>query len=243
MNKTCFVIMAIGDQEHDGIKVSSGDLKAKYNDLIKEALLRADPSLEITRADDISAAGSINDDIVAQIMYSDLVIVDITYPNPNVYYELGLRHAFKPGTIIIRQRGGTKVPFDIADLRYIEYDDTSSGLKELSRSIKSYISGYNKEPDRPDNKFLTTARFQKLKSFDYSESREMPMEVQLMMSMMGSPEIMDIFQRQSNGEDIDQYELMQVMAKNPEIAIPLFTTLSKSGQLSFMDSKDEDNQK
>ncbi len=242
ISKTCFVIMAIGDQEHDKVKVSSSELKSKYNDLIKEALLIADPNLEITRADDISVAGSINDDIVAQIMYSDLVVVDVTYPNPNVFYELGLRHAFKPGTIIIRQRGSSKIPFDIGHLRYIEYENTASGLKELAKSIRPYILGYNKDPNRPDNTFLSIARFQKLKSFDYSEKKETPAEVQIIMSMMQSPEMMKIFQRQAQGEEIDQFELMKIMAENPEIAIPFFTALSQTGQLSFTDTEDESEQ-
>ena len=35
------------------------------------------------------------------------VIVDITYPNPNVFYELGIRHAISPRTILIREQKRT----------------------------------------------------------------------------------------------------------------------------------------
>ncbi len=41
--------MPIGDQDLAGVKISASDLKKRYDDLIKEALLRADPNLEITR--------------------------------------------------------------------------------------------------------------------------------------------------------------------------------------------------
>ena len=94
--------MAIGEQSHDGTTVSAKELRSHYDDLIKEALLKARPNLEITRADDVAAPGAITSDILTRIMHSDLVVADVTYPNPNVYYELGLRHASKNGTVIIR---------------------------------------------------------------------------------------------------------------------------------------------
>ena len=102
MSKTCFVIMAIGSQNHDGETIDSSVLKQKYNDLIKEAILKADPSLDVVRADEISAPGTMSTDIITRIMHSDIVVADITYPNPNVFYELGLRHACRAGTIIIK---------------------------------------------------------------------------------------------------------------------------------------------
>src|SRR5689334_7551053 len=94
---TCFAMTAIGDQEHDGVKITAHELRRRYDDLIKEALQRADPDLDIVRADDVANAGTITTDIVTRIMHSDLVVADVTYPNPNVFYELGLRHACKTG--------------------------------------------------------------------------------------------------------------------------------------------------
>ena len=73
-NKTCFVIMAIGEQNIDGTVISQSELKNKYDDLIKEALLRARPNLEIVRADDVSLPGTITTDIVTRIMHSDYVV-------------------------------------------------------------------------------------------------------------------------------------------------------------------------
>ena len=122
--KTCFVIMAIGDQSTDDGTVTSSELKRKYDDLIKEAIVKARPRLDVARADDIALPGTITTDIVTRIMHSDYVVADVTYPNPNVFYELGLRHACRTGTVIIKDREGPRVPFDIAHLRYIEYENT-----------------------------------------------------------------------------------------------------------------------
>ena len=57
--RTCFVIMPIGEQAIGSTKVTEIELKQRYNDLIKEAIQKADPSLEIVRADEVSFPGSI----------------------------------------------------------------------------------------------------------------------------------------------------------------------------------------
>ncbi len=78
--------MPIGDQEVEGRTVTATELKSKYDDLIKETLRRADPSLEIVRSDEIALPGTITSDILTRIMHSDYVLADVTYPNPNVFY-------------------------------------------------------------------------------------------------------------------------------------------------------------
>lgn len=141
--KTCFVIMAIGDQSVDDRIVASSELKCKYDDLIKEAIVKARPRLDVARADDIALPGTITTDIVTRIMHSDYVVADVTYPNPNVFYELGLRHACRTGTVIIKDKEGPRVPFDIAHLRYIEYENTTSGLKQLASQLEAYFDHFD----------------------------------------------------------------------------------------------------
>jgi len=128
--------MPIGDQEFNGMKATADELKQRYNDLIKEAIQKADPLLEVVRADEVSEPGSITTDIITRIMQSHLVVAAATYPNPNVFYELGLRHACRVGTVIIRDKNGPKPPFDIVTLRHIEYENTPTGLKALSEKLR-----------------------------------------------------------------------------------------------------------
>src|SRR5690349_2221213 len=101
--KQCFVIMPIGDQRTSSGVVSAIKLKERYDSLIREAILQADPTLEVRRADEEAIPGSISYDILTRLMHSDIVVADITYANPNVLYELGIRHACRNGTIIIRE--------------------------------------------------------------------------------------------------------------------------------------------
>ena len=63
MKPTCFVIMPIGDQHVEGAEVNSQELRRLYDDLIREALLKARPDLEVVRADDIAAPGDITADL------------------------------------------------------------------------------------------------------------------------------------------------------------------------------------
>jgi hypothetical protein len=52
-----------------------------------------------------------------------LVIADLSFHNPNVFYELALRHATGQPTVLIC-RNEDKLPFDIADIRTVRVDMT-----------------------------------------------------------------------------------------------------------------------
>lgn len=229
MHKTCFVVMAIGDQNYGEYSATSAELKTRYSDLIKEAIEKAFPGLDVTRADEVSMPGSISSDIVARIIHSDFVIADVTYPNPNVFYELGLRHASRSGTIIIRDRSGPRVPFDISHLRYIEYDNTPTGLKELSLKLKEYFDFFEANPEKPDNHFLEFARYTKHKSYDYSEKEsEVDEQSEMFMAMMQSPNLRNLLVSVLNGQEVSQEQLIMTMASDPEASLPLVRLIAKS---------------
>ena len=63
MNNTCFVIMPIGTQTIGNTILTEDKLKEKYDYIIKEAILKADSSLEVVRADEELNPGSISNDI------------------------------------------------------------------------------------------------------------------------------------------------------------------------------------
>jgi hypothetical protein len=234
MGKTCFVVMPIGEQAYEDISLSAGELRKRYDDLIREALLRAEPTLEIMRADDVSAPGAITSDILTRLMHADLVVADITFPNPNVFYELGLRHACSIGTIIIRDKMGPRPPFDIANLRHIEYENTPSGLKTLASNFRAFLDHFDRNPVSPDSQFQEVAKLINSQFPNYSKpDEEMSPEVTAMLAMMQSPELMDLFSRQGRGEEVDQREILEVMARNPDVAGVVLQALVKSGQISF----------
>ncbi len=234
--KTCFVIMSIGDQKTDTITVTKSELKEKYDTLIKEALSKSRPDMEITRADEIAVPGTITTDIITRLMHSDYVIADVSYPNPNVFYELGLRHACHPGTIIIKDKSVPSVPFDIAHLRYVEYANDLQGLQSLAKELTSYFDLFDREPTRPDNHFLEYAKLTGYAFPDYKKPEENPPEIQLMMGILESPELMELLIKQQTGEPVDQAELFRLLLKNPKIVQPFLQAQLKSGDLSFLNS-------
>lgn len=174
MTKSCFVVMAIGDQRHDGKEISYTELKKVYDNLIKKAIKDAYPNIEITRADEVNNQGTITNDIITRLLYSDFVIVDITYPNPNVYYELGIRHCSQSGTILIKDKNvETYAPFDISHERYIEYENTTEGLADLIKQLKEKFSWFENNKNQPDNHVLLHAKNSKFNFPQYGTETEL----------------------------------------------------------------------
>jgi hypothetical protein len=166
-------------------------------------------------------------------MHSDYVVADVTYPNANVFYELGLRHACRTGTIIIRDRKGPRVPFDIAHLRYVEYENTTPGLKDLAAQLAQYFDHFDREPGRPDNHFQEIAKLTSYTFPNYKKEEDVPPEMQAIMGLLESPELLQLISRQQAGEEIDQAEIVRLFIENPKVAQPFLHAMIKSGEISF----------
>ena len=109
------------------------------------------------RSDEIAAGGDIVAQIFNHLMDDDYVVADISYPNPNVWYELALRHSCRSGTVLLRQKSMTPPPFDVLTLRHIEYEDTGAGVTQLGKQLKMAFDEIDANPERPDNAFLGMA--------------------------------------------------------------------------------------
>jgi nucleoside 2-deoxyribosyltransferase len=58
---------------------------------------------DCTRADELTLSGIIMEQVLEEIEKSDLILCDLTYENPNVFYELGMAHLLKKNTIMIKR--------------------------------------------------------------------------------------------------------------------------------------------
>jgi len=85
--KSCFVIAPIGQEESETRNRS--DLVLKH--IIKPAAEEC--GYKAVRADEISEPGIITTQVIQRLIDDDLVIADLTERNPNVFYELAIRHA------------------------------------------------------------------------------------------------------------------------------------------------------
>jgi hypothetical protein len=87
---------------------------------------------------------------------ADVVVVDLTDANPNVYWELGVRQSFKHGTVTIAQ-AGTSLPFDVSvkgTLFYHPGDHLKN--EEFRKTFRAAIHDCLSHPDRPDSHVLET---------------------------------------------------------------------------------------
>jgi hypothetical protein len=133
-DKVCFVICPIGKPDSDIRKRS--DLTFHY--IIK-------PVVENfgycpIRADHINEAGMITHQIIDYIIESPLVVADLTDSNPNVFYELAIRHIVeKPYIQMIKSN--QEIPFDVNGMRTIPFDidleQADIAKQELTKQIKS----------------------------------------------------------------------------------------------------------
>jgi tetratricopeptide (TPR) repeat protein len=121
-----FVVMPFGTKE--GFNSQIHDFNAIYNDLIRPALEMA--GFEAFRADEETVSGDILTDMFQELLLADLVICDMSIDNANVFYELGVRHAFRKRGLVHIQSGRAYMPFDIFNVRTIPYQINSDGVPD-----------------------------------------------------------------------------------------------------------------
>ena len=145
----CFIISPIG-------KVGT-EVYNKFREVLDYIITPAVESsclkLKVIRADDINHAGSFIKDILENILNSHVVIADLTDQNPNVYYELGVRHSLSPRTILISQSMDS-VPSDLREYRTIVYETSAKGSKLFQERLHQFLIDIKDDPKRPDNPVL-----------------------------------------------------------------------------------------
>ena len=137
----CFVAMPFGKKpdKATGIEI---DFDRIYNLAIKPAIEMA--GLEPLRADEERTGGIIHLAMFARLLLSEFVIADLTLANPNVFYELGVRHSTRPFTTIPIYAYLHPLPFDVAMIRAIGYnlDDgliSTENAELLKAKLESFL--------------------------------------------------------------------------------------------------------
>lgn len=133
-----------------------------FDQIYHEVFMEPVKSMGFTpiRCDEILRSGSIHRDMFSHIAADELAIVDITTCNPNVFYELGVRHALQPSLTILTKSRKTEVPFNIQGQRIIEYPGRNGTLAESREEIRKFIEAglQSTDPDSPIFTILQNAR-------------------------------------------------------------------------------------
>jgi len=111
-SQRCFVIMGFGEKIDYYNNSRTLNLTKPYEALIKPVV--EEKGLVCVRADEISHPGVIDLIIFRELLTADVVIADISTANPNVLYELGIRHAFRPRATILISEAELSFPFDLS---------------------------------------------------------------------------------------------------------------------------------
>ncbi len=116
--KKCFVVMPFGKKPKiDG----SGDydFDKVYEVIMKRAIRQA--GMEPIRADETKGSRIIHTDMFKDLRDRPVVLVDLSQNNPNVFYELGIRHVMSSRGTVLMCCAGQKLPFDVKLSRTLFY--------------------------------------------------------------------------------------------------------------------------
>jgi hypothetical protein len=139
MKKECFIICPIGPEGSESRNRSDKIFKHLFQPVLEEF------GYNPIRADQIDKVGNITSQIIDFLVETPLVIADLSEHNPNVFYELGIRHTVRKPYIQFIAKGD-RLPFDVAAIRSIEIDHTDldsveSAKKILRNQIRAYEEG------------------------------------------------------------------------------------------------------
>ena len=140
-SKICFYITPIGEDGSDARKHSDMMLTHLIEPVVKDLGLKA------VRADKIEKSGLISKQVFDHLVRSRLCIADLSFSNPNAFYELGVRHMTKRPTIQVIRKGD-RIPFDVSQGRTIIVDTSDvytimdrfdSARRELREHVKAIV--------------------------------------------------------------------------------------------------------
>lgn len=132
--KLCFVVSPIGKPGSDS-RVHA-DWVLEY---IIKPVMDTYPDFEVKRADSDFRPGQIDVHMINDLHEAELVIADLSLGNPNVFYEVGIRHMLgKP--IIHLQLNSEEPVFDVVGFRSIKFAlNTVQECEKARNELKGHL--------------------------------------------------------------------------------------------------------
>lgn len=128
----CFVITPIGEKGSE-IRKRTDEL---LNSIIRPTL--EENGFEPVVPHEMDETGSITNQIIQHIVNDEMVVANLTGLNPNVMYELAIRHCFAKPVVCVLEIG-TKLPFDISADRAVYYENSIGGAIELKQNLRKAL--------------------------------------------------------------------------------------------------------
>lgn len=109
------------------------------------------PDFQIYRAS--APQGNITGSILKDLKESDIVIAVLTDHNPNVFYELGIRHTQSNKTVMLCEES-QKIPFDLSNYGVGLYEDNRVRYRRIEKELLERLEQIALNPGKPDNPFF-----------------------------------------------------------------------------------------
>ena len=175
--RECFVISPIGEAESETRKRSDQVIRHIIRPAVEECGYKA------VRADEIDKPGIITSQVIQHVVSDPLVIADLSETNPNVFYELAIRHAIKKPLVQIIQKG-ERIPFDIAGTRTIHFDHRDlDSVDEAKKGIIEQVKWVEQNPSDIETPISLSLDLQVLRQSEDPENRSLAEIVALINSM------------------------------------------------------------
>jgi hypothetical protein len=154
---TCFIISPLGGDKSETRRKADGLINAVLKPVLEDLKFKS------LAPHDIDTPGSITRQVIYHLLNDTLVIANLTELNPNVMYELAVRHAKRLPVVVVAEEG-TVLPFDIVTERTIFYANDMAGVELLKpRLRKTIIDALAEvEPDNPIYRAITSQVIQQV---------------------------------------------------------------------------------
>ncbi len=228
-NKKCFIISPIGLDDSETRRKADGLINAVLKPILKSE------GYQVIAPHEIDTPGSITKQVIQHLLEDELVVANLTELNPNVMYELAVRHSKRLPVVCVVERG-TKLPFDIATERTIFYDNDMAGVEalkpKLSKAVKEAIE--EEEPDNPIYRVVSDSIMRKVTMKDDAQSYilnrldDINLQINRLRSTENGYSVMNNSRRKilnlnliisKNGESLDYDNVLDEIIKDSKVQI------------------------
>lgn len=148
LKKICFMVMPFGVKDTGAPAPAPAqiDFNALWSKALKPAL--EEMGYRAVRADQ-EVGSMIIKDMLQRLYFADLVVADISIPNANAYYEVGIRHAAKTDGCVLIGADWARPVFDLGQIRRLGYplpkgevdDADAAAIKAALQPIRDMAVG------------------------------------------------------------------------------------------------------